>query len=626
MKKQMYFVVLILLMVSSGKNFCNGAKDSFNQLSSTVINQHNLQLDSSKIKDIVYKEGVGFVAVDKNRNVLFEVFPFDNGPDYPSEGIFRIIEKGKIGYADLQGRIIIFPQFDAALPFINGMAAYCEGCSERIYGEHKSWEGGKWGFINKAGDIKIPAKYDQVIEQFHYGIAQVEYRGNVILINKKGEQVKMDNMKYNEWINLLGNTAELIAKLFFENKVAVKMSWLNNDKYVFSANEISEYLQINILNNEGRELLEYDIIPLQSFSVKHENEFLISLTELSTVTDCAIVYSTFKPRERNNNDMETIEKFNRLFDKVIEKNLNQEIHDYNITFPENVQLISKKLYRHYADLQVAESGTVLPKESEWRKITNGKMIYLQIVPDIGVIKKRWIKTDNMPKDTYYTSVEDDLLNYFEEALKEVYDYPEKRNEVFNNAKTQIRELFSAANSYVNFLYDKYEERLRKWLFVDEEIIEKIYDYEQNIFEDYEPKQTPDTMLDYMPELKEVFEKLPDSDMKNLSELIHLFEYYKANSIIDPGQWEEGNLVLGANPKEYKPSRDELLLAEVGNRLRKLTKQISKNELHDLLKRLSVDLNKFEYNDFSFIHVDVMGSGRFYYVEEIESIKLFQEEK
>jgi len=624
-KKPLYIVGLIFLIVSCSTNIFGGINMKINRSINMNLGNHFMQLDSSNIKEIIYKEERGFIAYDPNGNELFEVFPFDNGPDYPSEGTFRIIENGKIGYADLQGEIIITPQFDAALPFANGFAAFCEDCSETIYGEHKSWEGGKWGFINYGGEVKIPAKYDQVIEQFNYGIAQVEYMGTVIFINKKGEQVKMDNMKYNVWINLLGNTAELIKKLFFENMVIVETKWLNNDKYIFSANKISEYLQISILNPEGRELLEYNIIPWQSFSIKHENEFLISLTELSTVTDYAIIYSTLKPREKNKSDTEIIDKFNKLFEIVIEKDINQETHDYEIAFPENVQFISKKSFRNYIDLQIAEPGSILPNESNWKKIIKGKMIYLQYVPDIGIIKKRWIKTEDIPTDTYYTAVEDELLKYFEEAQKEVYDFPEKRNDVFNNNKSKIRELFSAANSYVNFLYDKYEERLRRWLFVDEDIKEKIHDYEQNTFEDYEPKQTPNTILDYMPELSEIFEKLPDADPKNLSELIHLFEYYRENSIIDPGKWEEGNLVLGANPKEYKPSRDELLLAEVGNKLRKLTKEISKNELQDLLKEQSVDLNKFEYNDFSFIHVDVMGSGRFFYVDEIDARKLFQEE-
>ncbi|MCZ7603220.1 MAG: WG repeat-containing protein [Melioribacteraceae bacterium] len=620
MNKKINIIAFIFLTVLGIENI-----KAIQKANNNMIDDNKIEQDSSGIINIIYKEGHGFFAVDINRNELFEVFPFDNGPDYPSEGMFRIVKNGKIGYANLKGEIIISPQFDAALPFINGMAAFCDGCSERIDGEHKTWIGGKWGFINNSGVITIPAKFDSIIEQFKYGVAEVTYLGAVILINKNGEQVDMNNMKYNEWINLLGNTAHLIAQLFYDNKVTAEMKWLSNDKYNFGSNNYLQYLRLDIINDQGINLLEYDIIPWQNFSLKPENDFLISLTELITVTDYAIVYSTFKPREKNSNDIRLIERFNKLFETALEKNINQQPDDYEIVVPKNVQLISNKLFRNYVELQIAEPGTILPVELIWEKFTKGKMIYIQSVPDFGVIKKRWIKTIDMPIDTYYTSVEQEILEYFEEAIEEVTSSPEIRNEVFINTKSKIRELFSAANSYVNFLNEKYEERLRRWLFIDEDLADRIYEYDQNDFGDYQPKQTPDTILDYMPELTEVFENLPNAAKENFLELIQLFEYYKNNSIVNPGQWEVGNLVLGANPKEYKPSRDELLLAEVGCRIKRILKAIPNDQLQNLLKENGVDVNKFEYKDFSFIHVDIMGSGRFFYVDKIDTLKIFQEE-
>ena len=40
-----------------------------------------------------------WVIMDSKKKVLYEIFPYDNGPDYPSEGLFRIVQNGKIGYA-----------------------------------------------------------------------------------------------------------------------------------------------------------------------------------------------------------------------------------------------------------------------------------------------------------------------------------------------------------------------------------------------------------------------------------------------------------------------------------------------------------------------------------------------
>ena len=46
--------------------------------------------DTLKKFAIVLKKGDGCIAIDRNENKLFEVFWYDNGPDYISEGLFRI--------------------------------------------------------------------------------------------------------------------------------------------------------------------------------------------------------------------------------------------------------------------------------------------------------------------------------------------------------------------------------------------------------------------------------------------------------------------------------------------------------------------------------------------------------
>ena len=52
---------------------------------------------------IVSAPDKGIIGIDRKENILFNVYVFDNGPDYPSNGLFRIIKDGKIGYADMNG-------------------------------------------------------------------------------------------------------------------------------------------------------------------------------------------------------------------------------------------------------------------------------------------------------------------------------------------------------------------------------------------------------------------------------------------------------------------------------------------------------------------------------------------
>jgi len=104
---------------------------------------------------IVSKKGRGIIAIDRNENELYKVFIIDNGPDYTSEGLFRIIIDNKIGYADsISGKISIEPKFKCAWPFQNGIAKVSDNCEEKPSGEYKIWESNNWYFIDRFG-IKI---------------------------------------------------------------------------------------------------------------------------------------------------------------------------------------------------------------------------------------------------------------------------------------------------------------------------------------------------------------------------------------------------------------------------------------------------------------------------------------
>ena len=136
---------------------------------------------------VVYSEELGFLALAPDGTPLFSVYPFDNGPDYPSEGLLRIVGDGRIGFADEQGNIVIEPRFTAVRPFRGGLAAYCDGCALVEEGEHRAWRGGRWGFVDMRGDTVIPARYDAVVEDFHGGAACVRSGSTVLRIDRRGE-------------------------------------------------------------------------------------------------------------------------------------------------------------------------------------------------------------------------------------------------------------------------------------------------------------------------------------------------------------------------------------------------------------------------------------------------------
>ncbi|WP_394993936.1 alpha/beta hydrolase [Emticicia sp.] len=93
-----------------------------------------------------------WVIMDSKKTTLYEVFPYDNGPDSPSEGLIRVVKNGKIGYADAKTyTIVITPQFDCAFPFENGKAKVSNQCKTIKDGEHSIWTSDAWQYVDKKG-------------------------------------------------------------------------------------------------------------------------------------------------------------------------------------------------------------------------------------------------------------------------------------------------------------------------------------------------------------------------------------------------------------------------------------------------------------------------------------------
>ncbi len=96
----------------------------------------------------------GPIFIDSAGGVLARAFTFDNGPDYFSEGLARIVDKsGKVGFIDERGHIAVHPQFDYAAAMCHGQAAVCVGCVPRLdaSGDFSAWVGGSRGVIDAQG-------------------------------------------------------------------------------------------------------------------------------------------------------------------------------------------------------------------------------------------------------------------------------------------------------------------------------------------------------------------------------------------------------------------------------------------------------------------------------------------
>lgn len=147
---------------------------------------------------------IGFVAdsigqikcFNHKGKYLFDVFKYDNGPDYPSEGLFRIVDKeGPIGFADTMGNLIIPPKYRFAYPFKSGETKVTDKGTLLVDSQdidrHEYWQSGKykWYFISHKkkwltyGNIGSSVYIHDILElqksYIDWGSSQVFHYSNV---------------------------------------------------------------------------------------------------------------------------------------------------------------------------------------------------------------------------------------------------------------------------------------------------------------------------------------------------------------------------------------------------------------------------------------------------------------
>jgi hypothetical protein len=133
------------------------------------------------IASVVDEEG--WVYINKNGKQMLRPYIVDNGPDYFSEGMARYVSDDKIGFMNAYGVSVIKATYDFALPFSEGLAAFCMGCKKILQGEYHLHEGGKWGYINKSGEVVIKPEYESA-GSFQDGKAEVLLEGRKIVLRK----------------------------------------------------------------------------------------------------------------------------------------------------------------------------------------------------------------------------------------------------------------------------------------------------------------------------------------------------------------------------------------------------------------------------------------------------------
>lgn len=183
-----------------------------------VVEWETILFDGNKTGENQEKNAWGYVY-DRKGNFLYQPFMYDNGPDYFVEGLRRFVKKGKIGFADRNGKVIIEPKHDFVDYFNYGYASFCDGCDwEKTDDEHKSIVGGKWGMMNAKGETVLPLttyseKDVKIVGKYYpYPFQYNEKEKNILQFFD--QQNKLLAALY--YVNVYNKIPEKEKKLYFE--------------------------------------------------------------------------------------------------------------------------------------------------------------------------------------------------------------------------------------------------------------------------------------------------------------------------------------------------------------------------------------------------------------------------
>jgi hypothetical protein len=139
---------------------------------------------------IVIDSAEGPMVIDRTGKKILSPFIYDNGPDYIVEGVYRVVDANKkIGFADMDGNIVIPIKYDFVSEFKDSLACFGTGYTVKQEGEVNLMQGGKWGFIDHKGDTIIRPVYDE-LNWFEGGTCKLRKDGKSVTIDKTGKEVK----------------------------------------------------------------------------------------------------------------------------------------------------------------------------------------------------------------------------------------------------------------------------------------------------------------------------------------------------------------------------------------------------------------------------------------------------
>lgn len=95
-----YFVIVMIIFLNLSNVFANNLDEQFQLWMEGQKNEQDcFNVNSDFLYCLNQNVAKQFILIDDKGQEVYQIYWFDNGPDYDSEGLYRIKQNNKIGYA-----------------------------------------------------------------------------------------------------------------------------------------------------------------------------------------------------------------------------------------------------------------------------------------------------------------------------------------------------------------------------------------------------------------------------------------------------------------------------------------------------------------------------------------------
>lgn len=239
-----------------------GLKDSVIVLSKNTPSYLEIGLDRANT-NLISPEIMKLMHISQTD---FKPFQIDNGDDYVKCGTYRIVDdKGRIGFANADGYIVLEPKFAFAFPYEKGIAKVTDkGILKEVEGsngEYHYWESDDWYYINMSGDRLSTAmnpsdgiqKADS-IEFIYFNNEWILGAGISMVCPESITKIEIKNDEYGNrcaYISMDSNAIESLKQKVEKSNEGIWVDYFNICEFPGGNSKMKNWIEENIRIPDG---------------------------------------------------------------------------------------------------------------------------------------------------------------------------------------------------------------------------------------------------------------------------------------------------------------------------------------------------------------------------------------